>query len=337
MPQPETPLQLLNAALDRFQARGGTLLVAVSGGRDSMALLHLLRRVALERSLHLIVAHLNHGLRGAASDADQTFVAAHCRTLAIPLRTETLPIRELAAAGKRNLEAEARHRRYVWLKEQAAAAKARWIATAHHADDQAETVLHHLVRGAHLAGLRGIAPRKALGDGIWLLRPLLKAPRAAIERAVSELGLPIREDESNADVRLTRNFLRHEILARLMARFGPRVLVHFGELAEEARRLQRRAKKAVRRLLRNAERPRVGAMVILHEEALAAAREEALCGLFVRLWRREGWPREKMTRRHWRALAAFVKSERKGLELPGKVRAERRGKALQLGPTPDAR
>ena len=107
----------------------------------------------------------------AASDADQRFVEERCRENGVPCVAAALPIRDLAKDQKANVEDEARRRRYRWLKEQAEAAGASWLATAHHADDQAETVLHHLLRGTHLGGLRGIAPRRRLGQGLWLIRP----------------------------------------------------------------------------------------------------------------------------------------------------------------------
>src|SRR4051812_5247125 len=186
-------------------ARGGGppagLVVAVSGGADSVALLRALVEIG-EPGGRLVVAHLNHGLRGAESDGDEAFVRELCGGLPdVEFRGERIDVR--AAGG--NLEAAARRERYAWLSRVAGECGLAWGATGHTADDQAETVLHRLLRGAGLQGLRGIAVGRELRPGVTVVRPLLGATRAEVLDFLREIGQPFHEDRSNLDLRFTRN------------------------------------------------------------------------------------------------------------------------------------
>ena len=213
---------------------GGTVVVGVSGGPDSLALLHLLRRLSPELGLSLHVAHLNHSLRGSMADEDAQFVAGLAERWGLPYTLGHVDVRSLAAG--RSLEEAARQARYRFLAEAArgtgaaedaaplAGSAGRTIAVGHNADDQAETVLMHFLRGAGVAGLRGMLPRTALGDyrlglpgegQLWLVRPLLGTPRRDIEVYCAENDLEPRFDRSNEDVTFYRNRLRHELLPLL--------------------------------------------------------------------------------------------------------------------------
>jgi tRNA(Ile)-lysidine synthase len=214
---------------------GETIVVAVSGGPDSLALLDLLRRLSPELGLGLHVAHLNHGLRGAAADEDARFVAGLAERWGLPYTVGRAEVRSLT--GGLSLEEAARRARYRFLAEVAAAVGGSHIAVGHNADDQAETVLMHVLRGSGVAGLRGMLPRTALADyrlGLppdgqpWLVRPLLEIPRSDIERYCAEQGLEPRFDRSNEDLTFHRNRLRHELLP-LLEGYNPairRVLAH---------------------------------------------------------------------------------------------------------------
>src|SRR5262245_54281185 len=142
----------LDEAVRRFVDPGQLVLVAVSGGPDSIALLHALSAVAQVQA-----AHLNHQLRGAESDADEAFVAAFCQQRSIPLHCQRLNVGQQAAEAGENLESTARQLRYAWLADVAKRCRAACIATGHTQGDQAETVLFNLLRGTGLRGLRGIA------------------------------------------------------------------------------------------------------------------------------------------------------------------------------------
>lgn len=180
------------------------LLAGVSGGADSVALLRLL----VLSGKRVQAVHVNHGLRGSASDGDEAFVRALCRALDVPLLVfrATPP----AHAG----EAWAREARYGFFREAMAQTGCEALALAHHQDDQAETLLLHLLRGAGLTGLCGMAP-DAMQGGMRVVRPLLHLTRAQLQEALLDSGQPWREDESNGDDRYLRNALRHQLLPEM--------------------------------------------------------------------------------------------------------------------------
>ncbi|MBI4786133.1 MAG: tRNA lysidine(34) synthetase TilS [Chloroflexi bacterium] len=213
-------------------AHGDTVVVAVSGGPDSLALLHALRALRDELRITLHVAHLNHQLRGAESDADAEFVANLAREWKLPATVEARDVAAFAREKRLSLEEAARHTRYAFLAEVARRVGARVIAVAHNADDQVETVLMHLLRGAGLAGLRGmlyefvirnsefvidnaITEKGITNDELRIARPLLDVTRSEIESYCKQNGLTPRFDRSNLDTTFFRNRLRHEVLPYL--------------------------------------------------------------------------------------------------------------------------
>lgn len=196
---------------------GGTVLCAVSGGADSMCLLHLLSIVAEAGGFSLVAVHYNHQLRGDEADRDEQFVRGWCAAHAVPCNIGYGDVAGEAERLGRGIEETARRMRYAFLHETAEKLGARRIATAHNADDNAETLLLHLVRGSGLQGLTGIAPRR--GD---LVRPLLTTPRREIEAYVAENGVPFVEDSTNSDTAYTRNKLRHTVMP-LLRSVNPRL------------------------------------------------------------------------------------------------------------------
>ena len=210
---------------------GAGLVVGVSGGADSMALLHFLceNRKAIGLGI-LTCAHLNHMLRGAESDGDQAFVAQFCRERSIPFVCRAADVAALAAAQKRGIEETARNIRTEYLLSVLNKTQAYAYLTAHNADDNAETVLLHLLRGSGLSGLSGMAGASGCH---W--RPLLAAGRAEILEYLSAHAVPYREDASNADTRYTRNKIRRELMPLLRA-FNPKAQEALNRLAVIARR-----------------------------------------------------------------------------------------------------
>lgn len=188
---------------------GATVVVAVSGGADSTALLHLL---AEDGRLRLVAWHLDHGLRSEAR-AEAELVAEQARRLGVALLRATADVRALAAAWGLGIEAAGRRCRYQLLAEAAAACGASVVATAHHRDDQAETVLMHALRGAGDRGLSGIPARRRLADGVELVRPLLSYGRQELHAWLRARGLTWSEDPSNRDRRFRRNELRAHLAA----------------------------------------------------------------------------------------------------------------------------
>jgi tRNA(Ile)-lysidine synthase len=220
--------------LDRTLLRAGMrVAVAVSGGADSVGLLRALAQAAAEIGLVLSVAHLHHGIRGSEADGDERFVADLAEQLGLPLHRHSVDTPLAAREDKKTLEEAARHLRYAWFRELLAHGNADAVATAHTLDDQAETVLHRLIRGAWTEGLGGIHPVVACPGGA-IVRPFLKTRRAEIVAWLSEIGQPWREDASNRDPAFTRNRIRHELLPQL-AGFNPRVAEQLARMATIAR------------------------------------------------------------------------------------------------------
>lgn len=209
------------------------IVVGVSGGPDSLCLLHVLHSLSPERGWRLYVAHLHHGLRGPEADADAEFVMRLAAEWGLPCTVEKADVPGWARQAHLAIEEAARQARYAFLARVAQNVGASYVAVGHTADDQAETVLMHLLRGAGLAGLRGMVvaaplaeyrlaglrPRSAAEpdvSGLTLLRPLLEVPRAKIEAYCAQHGLTPRFDRSNLDTTFFRNRLRHELLPILV-------------------------------------------------------------------------------------------------------------------------
>jgi tRNA(Ile)-lysidine synthase len=198
---------------------GEHVLVAVSGGADSTALLLCLHKLASGFPLSLTVAHLNHRIRGAEADDDQDFVRQMCADLEIPFVSEIIEVKQQAAKAKQNLEEFARAIRYDFLRRVSDRIKAQKIAVGHNLNDQAETALFRFIRGSGLEGLSSIHP---VVDGI-VIRPLLECTRDSIRQYLKQQNVSYREDSSNTDLRYARNRIRGELMPYLEKSFNPRL------------------------------------------------------------------------------------------------------------------
>jgi tRNA(Ile)-lysidine synthase len=198
---------------------GEHILVAVSGGADSTALLLCLYKFASDFPLSLTAAHLNHRIRGAEADEDQDFVCKMCAGLGIPFVSEIIEVKQQAAKAKQNLEEHARAMRYDFLRRMADRVKAQKIAVGHNLNDQAETALFRFMRGSGLEGLSSIHP---VVDGI-VIRPLLECTRDSIRQYLKQHNAPYREDSSNTDLRYARNRIRLELIPYLEKSFNPQL------------------------------------------------------------------------------------------------------------------
>lgn len=330
-------IQQVRQFMHQHVAAPSSGVVALSGGPDSTALAHALARLQAEAVVgHLSFAHINHQLRGEESDADEAFAAAFTAELARSARVafRSCRINVAAHAEKHgdNLENTGRQLRYDWLTEVARDSGAAWIATGHSADDQAETVLHRLLRGAGLHGLSGIHAVRLLAPGITLLRPMLRVSRAEVMSYLVEHQLAYREDSSNRTLDFTRNRIRHDLLPKLVREYNPAVATLLCRLAEQAHEAQSIIAEQVSRLLVEAELPRAGDLVILQTARLQQAHPHLVREMFRRIWDREGWPAGGMTFEHWKRLSDFI-SDSSGsmIELPGKTRVRQRGSVLQIG------
>ncbi len=208
---------------------GAAVIAAVSGGPDSVALLHILKRLVPELGINLTAAHLNHQLRNEAGEEEE-FVRSICREWQIPFCCKVVDVRKEASDRRKGIEEAARDCRYQYFDELKQELRADRVATAHHRDDQAETVLLHILRGTGIKGLRGILPAHG-----YLVRPLLGVSRSDIEKYLEENLLSYRIDSSNYDLSFMRNRVRHELIPYLQKEFNPRIIDHLDRLGLIAR------------------------------------------------------------------------------------------------------
>lgn len=323
---------------ERHLPPNATVVVAVSGGPDSTALLRAVVQVADDCKLsRIIAAHLNHRLRCDA-DADAAWVATLVERLAkeaaVPcqFRQRTIEVREVAEERGISLETAARTARYEWLAELAHSEGAQSVAVGHNADDQVETVLHRLLRGAGWRGLSGMRPRRRLSDRVELHRPLLCVRRSEISAFLEEIGQDFREDTSNADLAFTRNRIRHELLPLLRSDYNPAVDDILLRLADHARTQHTLERWWGRWWLRKTELPRAGAALIFRLDRLRRLPPAAHALIFRRVWQREQWPRQEMGRPQWRQISRVIAGEVAAVDLPGRIRVRRQRQVLQLEP-----
>jgi tRNA(Ile)-lysidine synthase len=316
----------LAAALPEHGLWTMPVVVGVSGGADSVALLHGLCRHVGRESGRIVVAHAEHDLRPEAA-TDRQFVTDLASSLGLECVVCTLAVRDTAVAtnGERHrgegLEARARRLRYGFLADAAHAVGARHVLVAHTADDQAETVLHRMLRGTGLSGLAGMPRARELCTGVALLRPLLDVPRAATRAYLTAVGQPWCEDATNADTARARNFLRHEVLPRCEAGPYPAASAALVRLAGQAAGAARSLGSVVEMLLDRHVRHDPDGAVVLHTRDFKGFDPHLLGEITTALWRREGWPRRDMTASHYAGVAALLADPgRSRLDLPGGLR-----------------
>lgn len=263
--------------LHRCFPMGGRMLCAVSGGLDSMCLLHFLDTWGRANGFFAAAAHFNHHLRGERADRDQRFVEDWCASRRIPCFTGEGDTRTLAEAEGLSLEEAARKLRYGFLQETARREEFDAVLTAHHADDNAETVLLNLVRGTGLRGLAGI-PRQR--DGI--LRPFLEIPREDLAAYAAAHALPHVEDETNADPdAAARNLVRLQVMP-LLRRLNSRAAEHVAQAAARLAEMDTGLSDLTERYLRRAgvQPGRVTISLAALAEVPAFLRPRVLLGLF---------------------------------------------------------
>jgi tRNA(Ile)-lysidine synthase len=311
----------------------GPLVVAVSGGGDSVALLRGLHQLLAEQTppsgQRLVVAHARHDLRvghpGDPAAADADFAQRLADELGLPCVERFLGVRE-AVAGGEGLEAAARRLRYAFLREAAEETGARLVVTAHTADDQAETVLHRLLRGTGLAGMAGIAPARSLVEGIAVVRPLLAVSAGMARDYLRVLGQEWREDATNRDVQYSRNFLRHQILPQLTGSAYPAARESLLRLASHATATHDTQRAACEALLAAYAHSDGQGQVFLRVDPLSTWPAALLADVLAHLWRQQAWPLRDMTSRHYANLAGMcerhAESSTARLDLPGGIRAE---------------
>lgn len=305
------------------------VLVAVSGGPDSVALLRLMctakQRHAADLPGKIIVAHFDHGIRSdSASDANWVDLLAS----SLELR-----FRVGRAESKLTSEQAARDFRYAFLEQTAAEEGARYITTGHTADDQAETILHHIVRGTGIAGLAGMPRARPLNPSVSIIRPLLQFRRQTLRDYLSQLPQAFLDDITNAENSYTRNRIRNELIPHISQQYNPDVvnaLTRLGQLAaatqaEIAGIVQPLATECVHTPSPNRTIVDVG---LLQGRSLHLVRE-----LLVWIWKDRSWPLQDMSFEKLHQLAELAMTDAtdsKPIELPGGIRAERQASQLLL-------
>ena len=218
---------------------------AISGGPDSMALLHGLVRYREKVPFTLVVLHLNHGLRKDRSDGDEAFVRDHASALGLPFFSEKIRLGEICEERKGSLEELGREERYRFFEEAGRAENLQKVALGHHRDDQVETVLMNFLRGSGLRGLRGMKPVR---EGRYI-RPLIETSREEILAFLEQKGIPFRRDETNGDLFYRRNRIRHDLLPILEERYNGNIRETIARAAsvlrEENDFLEEAARRAV--------------------------------------------------------------------------------------------
>ncbi len=329
--------RLFESARDLLPS-GAVVVCAVSGGADSMAMLHGLHEINRRRRCgwRLVVAHLDHGLRSDSSAARE-FVASVAASLELEVETTSTDVAALASRAKQSVEEAGRARRYAFLGEVAQQHGARFIAVAHHADDQAETVLHRILRGTGVRGLGGIPRRRRLdpNSDIRIVRPMLPFARDALQAYLRRRGLSFMDDTTNADPSAaTRNYLRHEVMPRLSREVNPKAREALVRLGKQARAASKAIRRSARAALQRA------CQAALECKSAAAARFEIAtgdttcvfsakplcklpsaiqCEVVVLVLGQLGWPRRAVTAERIDAAAKLLRSDgrRRRVELPG--------------------
>jgi len=306
------------------------VMAAVSGGADSVSMLLALRRLVPAGAVGgLIVAHAEHDLRTDAAD-DRSFVEQLAERLGLQVVARRLAVVPRRGEG---VEAAARRLRHEFFAAAAADAGARHVLVAHTADDQAETILHRLLRGTGVAGLAGMSRARELAPGVSLLRPLLALRRADARAFLTAIGAGWREDPSNLDRRHARNLVRHDVLAVCERTRYPACTEAIVRLGRQAAAVAGALRSAAERLLDEHSRREPDGRVVVRIAGLRGLDPHLVAEVFVALWQREGWPQRDMSDRHYTALAALVGREpaaAPAFDLPGGVHVVPEEQALRF-------
>lgn len=316
------------------QWRDVTVLLAVSGGADSVALLRGINALHTCGTGSVVVAHFNHRWRGEQSDADEAFVAKLCSHWDLPCEVGRADSERPVSGGGEGWESSARQKRYRFLEATAKKRGARYLVTAHTANDQVETILHRILRGTGIAGLSGISRARPLNEHTSLLRPLLSFRRDELVAYLDELEQPYREDASNLNQRFTRNRIRHDLLPRLQADYNEQVdesLLRLGSLAGEAQGV---IDNLVRDLFARSVEIR-NELVSIDGSVLSNVEPYLVRELFLAIWKERGWPQQAMGYEKWEELADLMlslttDSSTSKKIFPGGVCAEKQDGSLTL-------
>jgi tRNA(Ile)-lysidine synthase len=299
-------LNALSAGYANCECHGpeNGLLLAVSGGADSMSLLHGTRQLWPDGNGQIVVAHVNHQLRGSESAADAEFVreAAKSQGLRFILLTCDVPKQREAVRG--GIEEVARRNRYRLLQDAALANGLGDVVCGHHQEDQAETVLHNILRGTGMKGLAGMSARRLLCEDVQLIRPLLSISRAAVVDFLHARQVSWQTDASNESPEFTRNRIRQQLLPLLAEEYNPQIARSLIRLAGHARDVNTLASQVGQRCLDDVVLELQRGICRLNRTRLAVWPQSVVRSALRLIWDYQSWPQQAMTQAHWHHLAA---------------------------------
>lgn len=300
-------------------SKGDKVVACVSGGPDSMALLHLLADLRRYYNIKLTVVHLDHMIRGRQSTADADFVMKAAIKLSMPFVAERVDVKKIAKSNRMSLEEAAREVRYDFYRRAAEKMDANKIATGHTLDDQAETVLMRLVKGSGSRGLSGIPYKRRLGDS-WVIRPLLDVTRKDIEKYLKKNGIASRTDASNLRTFYLRNKIRRVLIPLLEKEFNPKIKENLNLIAEnlsgEFNYLNAVARRRFNRLSRERESGiAIGVSKLLRQHV-------ALQRLIVRqIIQKLKGDLIRITYRHWQEIESMLSDkDKRSVDLPDGIK-----------------
>lgn len=303
---------------DKWQQH--TILLAVSGGPDSIALLRLIHRITTQlRAGTIHVAHANHQLRGHESDQDEAHVKLICSQLNLQLHLRQQPPGDTNPDG---IESKLRDLRYQMFRDVASEIGARYVMTAHHRDDQTETILFRLIRGTGLSGLAGIPATRELCQGVTLVRPLLSISRSEILQYLEALGQSFRVDGSNAESIYARNKIRNRLIPLIQQEFTSNLNQSLETLSTQAAQHQDFLDQQCEPLL--AQYVSFGRCELRISRTPVGQLHPVLRRhLLVRAWKKMGWPLQDMTFAKWNQVAELFPTTGQPaaiITLPGAIR-----------------
>ena len=332
-----TPQQSLNLIWPLERWRNMTIVVAVSGGADSVGLLRLLHEVndREEAGTSIVVAHFNHQLRGPTSDADEVFVRQLATVLGLSVVVERGAVCHSAGEGGSEIPGSEelwRQQRYQFFLRVANQFGGRYVVQAHHADDRIESILHHQFRGTGLAGLTSIPPFRALGEQVVVARPLLKTNRQLIRAYLTDLGQDFREDESNQSGSFTRNRIRNELIPLLKELGYSNYDQSLIRLADQAREVQDWLDQLAASIVPRAV-SQEGAKIVIDLAEVVGVPWPVQRELLVQVWKKMQWPLGQMTASQWNRLRRLLENQQgevASFQLPGAIGVLRDGAQLRL-------
>lgn len=315
---------------ERLLKQDDSVVVGVSGGPDSMALLHLLLGLneTLGWQLRLHVAHLNHQLRTDEAEKDAAFVQAAADSLSLPCTIQTRDIASLARAESAGVEELSRRERYAFFERVCLQVGSTIIAVGHHADDNAETILHRILRGTGLRGLAGIARSRPLSpeSEVRVIRPLLRMTRQSLREYLSDAGIAFREDRTNESNEPMRNRIRNVLLPLIEAEVNPQVRDALSRLGEQAHWLEEYLRETVQRTFETLIISRTDQVLTLNADALSRKSRIVQTELVRLAYQSFGLGEQDLSFAHLVSAVELIADPASGkqLKLPGGMTIEKR-------------